>query len=73
MGRSCGQVVSILPLYSDDPSSYPDKVYIFSVKYCLRRVKKMPIVGPKVALWTTQYPKECEAEGLNPVFKIQKA
>ena len=48
-GRGGGQVVSVLALYSDDPSSYPAEVYNFSVKLLLKRTKinkKEAGVGP---------------------------
>ena len=32
MGRGCGQVVSVLAFYFDDPSSNPADAYSFSVK-----------------------------------------
>ena len=32
MGRGGGQVVSVLPFYSNDPSLNPAEVYNFSVK-----------------------------------------
>ena len=38
-GRGGGQVVSVLALYSDDPSSNPAEVYSFSVILCLKRTK----------------------------------
>ena len=39
LGSGGGQVVSVLALYSDDPSSNPAEVYIFSVKLNLKRTK----------------------------------
>ena len=39
LGSGGGQVVSVLTLYSDDPSSNPAEVYIFSVKLSLKRTK----------------------------------
>ena len=48
-GRGGGQVVSVLAFYSDDPSSNPAEVYIFSVKLLLKRMKinkKEAGVGP---------------------------
>ena len=38
-GRGGGQVVSVLPFYSDNPSSNPTDVYNFSVKLLLKRTK----------------------------------
>ena len=31
----CGQVVSVLALYSDDPSSNPAAAYIYFCKICI--------------------------------------
>ena len=42
-------MVSVLAFYSDDPSSNPDEVYNFSVKFLLKRTKinkKEAGVGP---------------------------
>ena len=49
LGRSGGQVVSVLTFYSDNPSSNPAEVYNFSVKLLLKRTKinkKEAGVGP---------------------------
>ena len=48
-GRGGGTVVSMLTIYSDDPSSNPAEAFIFSVKLCLKRKKinkKEDGVGP---------------------------
>ena len=47
--RGGGLVVSVLALYSDDPSLNPTEVYNFSVKLLLKRMKikqKEAGVGP---------------------------
>ena len=47
--RGGGLVVSVLALYSDDPSLNPTEVYNFSVKLLLKRTKintKEAGVGP---------------------------
>ena len=37
-GSGGGQVVCMLAFYSDDPSSYPADVYIFSVKFVFEKI-----------------------------------
>ena len=37
LGRGGGQVVSVLALYSDDPSSNPADVYSYSVKFVFEK------------------------------------
>ena len=37
LGRGGGQVVSMLPFYSDDKSSNPAEAYIFSVKFVFEK------------------------------------
>ena len=37
LGRGCGQVVSALAFYSDDPSSNPAEAFSFSVKFELEK------------------------------------
>ena len=39
LGRGGGQVVSVLALYSNDPSSNPADANVFSEKLCLKRTK----------------------------------
>ena len=49
LGRGGGQVVSMLALYSDDPSSNPAEVYNFSVKIVIEKnenKQKEAGVGP---------------------------
>ena len=38
-GRGCGQVVSVLAFYSDDPSSNPAEAYSFSCKIVFEKNK----------------------------------
>ena len=48
-GRGGGQVVSMLAVYSDDPSSNPADIYSFSVKFVFEKNKnkqKRGRVGP---------------------------
>ena len=57
MSRGGGQVVSVLPLYSDDPSSNPAEVYSFSVKFVFEKnenKQKEVWVGPLKKLPITQ-------------------
>ena len=45
----CGQVVSMLAFYSDDPSSNPAEAYSFFCKICIwkdRKQTKESVVGP---------------------------
>ena len=36
-GHGCGQVVSVLAFYSDDPSSNPAEAYSFSVNFVFEK------------------------------------
>ena len=49
LGRGGGQVVSVITLYSDDPSVNPTKVYIFVVQIALNERKLMKR-GPGMAI-----------------------
>ena len=40
MGRGCGQVVSMLAFYSDDPSVHPADVYSLFCKICVSKEPK---------------------------------
>ena len=46
LGRGGGQVVRVLGVYSDDPSSNPAEAYSFSVKFVFENKQKEAGVGP---------------------------